>query len=156
MKKRKSIALVLLMIISSLFEYQKSSEVVANNEIKNVVYLSGAFLKEGEFFYQSEMTIQDLIDEVGVDKNANLSCLLLEKKLEDEMSLYLPLYNKKAISLNHASKEELMTLKGIGEKTAQKIIDYRNEQSFSCLEDIMEISGIGEKTFMKLRDSLCL
>ena len=53
--------------------------------------------------------------------------------------------NKNLISLNHASKEQLMTIKGIGPKTADKIIDYRNEHPFATIEEIKEVSGIGEK-----------
>ncbi len=49
-----------------------------------------------------------------------------------------------------------MTLSGIGEKTAQKIIDYRKEQPFYTIEDIMKVKGIGEKTYLRLRDLLCL
>ena len=49
-----------------------------------------------------------------------------------------------------------MTLKGIGEKTAQKIIDYRQETPFKMIEDITNVSGIGEKMYLKVREFLCL
>ena len=64
--------------------------------------------------------------------------------------------NKNLISLNHASKEQLMTIKGIGPKTADKIIDYRNEHPFATIEEIKEVSGIGEKTYLRIRELLCL
>ncbi|WP_270372522.1 ComEA family DNA-binding protein [Thomasclavelia ramosa] len=60
------------------------------------------------------------------------------------------------MSLNHASKEQLMTIKGIGPKTADKIIDYRNEHPFATIEEIKEVSGIGEKTYLRIRELLCL
>ena len=47
-------------------------------------------------------------------------------------------------------------LQGVGEKTALKIIDYRQQHPFETIEDIMNISGIGEKTYLRLREHLCL
>ena len=89
-------------------------------------------------------------------QQANLSALSLNLSVVDESRLYLPSIQKESISLNHATQEQLMTLSGIGEKTAQKIIDYRKEQPFYTIEDIMKVKGIGEKTYLRLRDLLCL
>lgn len=57
---------------------------------------------------------------------------------------------------NNATIDELMTIKGIGPKTAQKIIDYRNQTPFKTIEDIQNVSGIGEKTYLRIRELLCL
>lgn len=56
------------------------------------------------------------------------------------------------VSLNRASKEELMTLPGVGPKTADKIIEYREKNKFESIEDIKNINGIGDKTFERLKD----
>ena len=59
------------------------------------------------------------------------------------------------ININTASKEELMTLSGIGEVKAQAIIDYRTKNGpFKDTHEIVNVSGIGEKTFEKIKDSI--
>lgn len=59
------------------------------------------------------------------------------------------------IDLNSATKEELETIKGIGPSMAQRILTYRNENGkFSRIEDLMNVKGIGEKTFSKMREKI--
>lgn len=58
------------------------------------------------------------------------------------------------ININTASKVELMKLNGIGEKTAEKIIDYRRTTSFKSIEDIQNVKGIGPKKFEKMKDNI--
>ena len=61
------------------------------------------------------------------------------------------------VSINTATKEELMTLTGIGEAKADAIINYRNENgSFSNIEDIKNVSGIGDAIFEKIKDNIII
>ncbi|MBP1547718.1 MAG: helix-hairpin-helix domain-containing protein [Oscillospiraceae bacterium] len=60
------------------------------------------------------------------------------------------------ININTASAEELTGLKGIGEKIAAKIVEYRQEKPFEKIEDIMNVSGIGEKKFEDIREMICV
>ena len=61
------------------------------------------------------------------------------------------------VSINTATKEELMTLTGIGEAKADAIINYRNENgSFKQIEDIKNVSGIGDSVFEKIKDNIIL
>lgn len=67
-----------------------------------------------------------------------------------------PIENTK-ININKASKEELTTLNGIGEKTAEKIINYRNEHGkFASIEDITNVSGIGASIFEKIKENITI
>ncbi|HRK61902.1 MAG TPA: helix-hairpin-helix domain-containing protein [Candidatus Omnitrophota bacterium] len=59
------------------------------------------------------------------------------------------------VNLNQASAEELMTLKGIGSKTAERIIAYRQEQGpFQTIDQIVMVKGIGNAKFEKLKDQI--
>ena len=56
------------------------------------------------------------------------------------------------ININTDSKEQLMTLKYIGEKIADRIIEYRKAHPFKKIEDIMNVKGIGQKVFDTNKD----
>lgn len=65
-------------------------------------------------------------------------------------------YNKKElpshlVDINKASKRRLMELPGIGEKTAEIIIQYRKMDTFRRIEDIQNVKGIGPKKFEKMK-----
>ncbi len=51
------------------------------------------------------------------------------------------------ININTATKQELVTLKYVGDKIAQKIIDYRKTTPFKSPADIMNVKGVGQKVF---------
>ena len=68
------------------------------------------------------------------------------------LMISMPLFA--GVNLNTATAEELESLKGIGPSTAAKIIEYRNEHKFNSIEDIMNVKGVGEKTFLKIKDDL--
>ena len=62
---------------------------------------------------------------------------------------------EKSINLNKAGISDLVKLPGIGEKTAEKIIQLRNERGkFKRIEELMDIKGIGEVKFNKIKKFL--
>ena len=61
-------------------------------------------------------------------------------------------YNK-LININTCTIDDLMKLKGLGEKKAYKIIEYRDQNGlFNTIEDIMKVSGIGESTYNAIKE----
>lgn len=83
----------------------------------------------------------------------------LEKSQSDAMSFNFTdqtgTGQSKLININTADSETLQQLTGVGPATAEKIINYRNENGkFKTIEDIKNVSGIGDKTFEKFRDKI--
>lgn len=59
---------------------------------------------------------------------------------------------KPMLNLNSASVDQLETLPGIGRKTAERIIEQRTKSGgFKRIEELMNVKGIGEKSFLKLK-----
>ena len=61
---------------------------------------------------------------------------------------------KGVVNLNTASKSELMQLYRIGDKTADKIIEYRKKKPFRRPEEILNIQGIGVNTYNKIKNNI--
>ena len=99
--------------------------------------------------------------------------LNLAELLRDGQKIYVPSYDETQsvyesegeivsledgkVNINRASKEELMTLPGIGESKASAIITYREEQGgFTDLSQLKEINGIKDSTYEKLADLITI
>lgn len=72
--------------------------------------------------------------------------------VEGEEPEYLDEDKEIRFDLNTASREELMTVPGIGPKRAEDIIEYRESNGFSSRYDLINIKGIGDATFSKIKD----
>ncbi len=93
----------------------------------------------------------------GARDDADLAAVSLSKTLPNEGVLVIPQKRaQKRISLNTASAEELDALSGVGPAIAQRIIAYRQQKPFETIEEIMEVKGIGEKMFEKIKEEIML
>lgn len=80
----------------------------------------------------------------------------IEEKIDESEGTYCIDEDDEKININNASKEELMSLNGIGESTANKIIEYRKKNSFVDIEDIMNVDGIGKSKYENIKNHICI
>jgi competence protein ComEA len=111
------------------------------------VYIGGAVVSPGIYLWQEGDTLQTLLSDAGVEPEADLSYI----------EIYVPQAGETAslqkIDINRAEPWLLAALPGIGEVTAQAIVDYRdNNGPFNRIEDLLKVSGIGPATFEKIKD----
>lgn len=59
-----------------------------------------------------------------------------------------------AVNINTATKEELMSVKGIGEAKAEAILEYRSKKPFESVEELEKVKGFGKKNLEKIKDEL--
>jgi competence protein ComEA len=111
------------------------------------IYIGGAVANPGIYPWQEGDTIQALLLDTGVEPDADLSHIEIYVPREGETSL------PQKIDINRAEPWLLEALPGIGEVTAQAIVDYRNENGpFQRIEDLLKVKGIGEGTLDKIKD----
>lgn len=103
-------------------------------------------------------TVETILGLVELNETADLTSINRFTVLKDGDTLVIPAKAEmKKISINHSSKNELMKLPGIGDSTADKIIEYRQEHGyFQQLDDLKNVKGISESKFNKLIDVICL
>ncbi len=152
---------LLIFFIFILYIGMVSFEVIDFNSITDdeiIVEVKGHHEKSGLYTLNEYSTIEDLFTLIEVEDIYDLSMYNLQSILEDKDVIILQEEKETPlISINTATLQELDSLPGIGEKTAQKIIDYRTQNGlFKTLEDIMLVEGIKEAKFNQLKDYIRL
>ena len=66
----------------------------------------------------------------------------------------IPIFVFASVDINNASVKELTTLKGIGKKKAEAIIEYRKTHCFKNIEELTKVKGIGKKTVKKNKPNI--
>lgn len=71
------------------------------------------------------------------------------------LSLMIAIFAFAKVDINHASSSDFQSLKGIGAKKAEAILNYREAHGcFSDIGDITKVSGIGNSTFEAIKEEL--
>ena len=137
------------------------------------VDIKGEVLRPGVYEFSCESRIQEVIKKAGgFTEEADQTKINLAQKITDQMQMIVPNVHSKqedgltegnsekgsstntsvsnskqgTININTATLEELQTIKGIGKKKAEAILQYRKEYgAFRTKEDLLQVKGIGKK-----------
>ena len=137
------------------------------------VDIKGEVLRPGVYEFSCESRIQEVIKKAGgFTEEADETKINLAQKISDQMQIIVPnLHSKQEggvtaentgkenssnmtpsnakqekVNINKATLEELQTIKGIGKKKAEAILQYRKEHGvFRTKEDLLQVKGIGKK-----------
>jgi competence protein ComEA len=135
------------------------------------VHVSGAVRQPDVYELPPGSIVKDAIEVAGGPaSDADLDGVNLAVELRDQQQVYVPRQGEVApmvpavsggeisagsVNINTATAAELEALSGVGPKTAQTIVEYREANGpFKSIEDIMNVPGIGEGTFEKIRDEI--
>lgn len=148
----------LLIILFLLCSCTSKIEVIETELCEDLhIYVEGAVIEEKELILPCGSTMKDVWNIVELAENADISMFHPDMPVYNNDRIQIQEMKEIRISINTAGKEELMQLKGIGEKTAEAIIEYRNTYGlFIRIEDIMNVKGIGEKKYAAIKEQIRL
>ena len=146
------------------------------------VDIKGEVLRPGVYEFSCESRIQEVIKKAGgFTEEADETKINLAQKITDQMQMIVPNVNSKqeggvteensekgnssnttpsnskqgTVNINTATLEELQTIKGIGKKKAEAILQYRKEHgAFRTKEDLLQVKGIGKKALEAIENQV--
>ena len=169
-KKKEAVEDVTVVETTMLAE---KTEVSTTQEVVIFVDIKGAVNNPGVYQMKSGDRVKDALDAAGgLTDEADSQKVNLAQRVEDQMVIIVPKVGEEAteiptgatskeaskegkVNINTATVEELKTLKGVGEKKAEAIIEYRKKNgSFKTKEDLMKVRGIGKKLFESFQERI--
>lgn len=169
-KKEESVEETTVVEMTVLAE---KTEVSTTQETVIFVDIKGAVKNPGVYQMKVGDRVKDALDAAGgLTAEADSQKVNLAKRLEDQMVIVVPKVGEESeeiptgetrkeatkegkVNINTATVEELKTLKGVGEKKAEAIIEYRKKNgSFQTKEDLMKVRGIGKKLFESFQERI--
>ena len=151
----------------------EKTEVSTTQETVIFVDIKGAVKNPGVYQMKVGDRVKDALEAAGgLTEEADSQKVNLAQRVEDQMVIVVPKVGEKAeevpagatskeatkegkVNINTATVEELKTLKGVGEKKAEAIIEYRKKNgSFQTKEDLMKVRGIGKKLFESFQERI--
>lgn len=157
--------------------FQQATEEPADRTAKGTVYvhITGAVKKPGVYVFDEPPRVVEVVEKAGgFTKDAVKSEVNQAELVEDGVQIVIaskkgrktsaagksggrgePSAGDSLLDINTATREELMTLPGIGESKAESIIAYRETNgTFRKIEDIKKITGIKDGIFEKIKSRI--
>lgn len=145
-----------------------TSEVNGETEEEFIyVHISGEVNYPGLIKLDREERLFEAIEKAGgLTEDADIDRINLSKILSDQDKIYIPKVGEGGdyiitnssplVNINTCDKNDLMTLDGIGEKTAEKILKYRENHRFESIEDLQNVEGIGPQKFESIKEYITI
>jgi len=162
---------VIVIILKSVSGINKGIIINENSLLQMIekekigIYIDGEVNSKGYIQIPKGATLEYAIDKAGgITKDANIQGIDIGRILKNQEKIIIPKINvnieeiegkEELININTASIEKLSELDGIGAKTAENIIKYREKNKFDNIEEIMEVKGIGESKYTKIKEKIC-
>ncbi len=157
----KRLLIFLCMLLSALcLDFQKADlETIQGNTI--TIHVEGEVSDPGPITAHPYVTVKEILEEIEVSPDADLSVLNPDTVLNDHDVLRIPAKKQEGmaqrISINTGTADELSTLPGIGPSTAEKIIAYRKDHGlFQKTEDLLNVKGIGRAKYDAIADLITI
>ena len=170
-KKEESVEEIEAVVTTVLAEKTEES---STQETVIFVDIKGAVKNPGVYQMKVGDRVKDALDAAGgLTAEADSQKVNLAQRVEDQMVIVVPKVGEEGaaaipagatskeatkegkVNINTATVEELKTLKGVGEKKAEAIIEYRKKNgSFKTKEDLMKVRGIGKKLFDSFQERI--
>lgn len=148
-----------------------SEEIESDEESSIYVYICGQVQNPGVYELRAGSRVYEAVEAAGgMTESAADTYLNQAQKLEDGQQIQV-LSKEEAegengskasqdpddgkVNLNTASREELMTLNGIGEAKAEAILRYREEKGgFQSVEEVKQVEGIKDGVYHKIKEQI--
>lgn len=132
---------------SDPFEPLQNYEIVIKGEVEKVITMS----------VEPYTQIKDIVHLLPLNDESDIEALDFNRYITKNQVITIPKkIERVCVSINQATLEQLITLKGIGPNTAQAIMEHREHHPFILLEDLMKVKGIGFKKYETIKDDICL
>lgn len=143
-------------------------EIKENDRIKTLIDKAGGFkegysikninlaakLSDGDKIYIPSVSEEKVSEN---NNNININSSGKGQNVKTDRNNVSVMKNNSKININTANISELKQITGIGESTANKIIDYReNVGKFKKIEDIKEVKGIGDAKYESLKNKITI